>query len=755
MQNSIGQPLTRVDGRAKVTGRATYAAEQKVPNAAHAVMVMSTIAKGRIASIDTAAAERVPGVLAVLTHRNAPKLPDQSQQQQQTQERQQPGGQQGKPAARPTDRKLQLLQSDQVLYANHPVALVIAETLENAQEAASQVTVRYVPERHSVDLEPNIARGYKPQEGGAHHEPTDESRGDMAAALAGADVKLEHVYTTPFEVHNPMEPHATIAVWDGPDKLTLYDATQGPFPDRERAATLLGLHPDNVRVVSPFLGGGFGSKGPTWSHVVLAAMAARHVKRPVKLVVARPQMFGPLGFRSHTRQTIAAGAKKDGTLLGLRHDTVAQTSSFDEFVESASMAARMLYNSPANSTSHRLVRSDIGTPSFMRAPGWSAGTNVLEIAMDEMAYELKMDPMAFRLKNYAEQDPEKGRPWSSKSLRECYQMGAERFGWSRRPMEPRSMREGDTLVGWGMASSVYPVHRNAAAARVRIDPDGSILAESGTQDLGTGTYTVMTQVTADAVGVPPAQVTFRLGDTQDPEAPPAAGSQTATSVGSAVNAAGQALREKLVQLAVSDSNSPLYGLSSQEVVIRGDSLVARSTATRSERLSALFTRHGQQFLEAEAGAKPGSEQDQYSMYVFGSQFAEVRVDASLGQLRVSRMVGVFGAGRILNPRTARSQFIGGMVWGIGLALHEHAVMDSRLGRFVNNNLSEYHIPVNADVPAIEALWVDEVDTHVNPLGVKGIGEIGITGAAAAVANAVFHATGKRVRDYPITLDKLL
>jgi xanthine dehydrogenase YagR molybdenum-binding subunit len=726
MQDSVGKPLTRVDGRAKVTGRAVYAAEQKTPNFAHAVLVTSTIAKGS-ASLDTTAAQRVPGVLAILTHQNAPKL-------------QEPRN------SPPTARKVQLLQSNRVLYAGQPIALVVAETLEAARHAASLVKVQYTREPHSVELEPGLAHAYKPAEGGAHHEPADETRGDLSAGMAAADVKLEHVYTTQFQVHNPMEPHATIAVWEGPDKLTLYDATQGPFPDRERAAALLGISPDNVRVISPFLGGGFGSKGPTWSHVVLAAIAARQVNRPVKLALERPQMFGPVGFRSHTRQTVALGAKRDGTLVALRHDVACQTSSFDEFVESAGMAARMLYTSPANSTSHRLVRSDIGTPSFTRAPGWAAGTNVLEIAMDEMACALKMDPIEFRLKNYAEQDPENGHPWSSKSLRECYRLGAERFGWSKRSPEPRSMRDGNALIGWGMASAVYPVHRSAAAARARLDSDGSILVESGTQDLGTGSYTVMTQIAADSLGVPVSQVTFRLGDTQEAEAPVAAGSQTSTSVGSAVNAAGQALREKLAQLA---------GARPEEISLQRDTLVIRGASARSEKLRDLFARHGQTFIEAQAGAKPGAEQEQYSMYVFGAQFAEVRVDSSLGQVSVSRMLGAFGAGRILNPKTARSQFIGGMVWGMGLALYEDAVMDPRLGRFVNNNLAEYHVPVNADVPAIDAIWVDEVDTHVNPLGVKGIGEIGITGAAAAIANATFHATGKRVRDYPITLDKLL
>jgi xanthine dehydrogenase YagR molybdenum-binding subunit len=727
MQNSVGQPLTRVDGRAKVTGRATYAAEQKVPNAVHGVLITSTVAKGSIASLDTAAAQHAPGVLGILTHLNAPKLPPAK-------------------TSTPTARKVQLLQDNQVLYANQPIGVVVAETLENAQRAAALVSIRYTPAHHTVELEPKLAQAYPPKQAGAHNEPIDEARGDLAGAMGSADVKIEQIYTTPFEIHNAMEPHATIAVWDGPEKLTLYDATQGPFPDRERVASLLGLHPDNVRVIAPFLGGGFGSKGPTWSHVVLTAMAARYVNRPVKLVLERPQMFGPVGFRSRTHQTVAIAARRDGTILGIRHDTVGQTSTFDEFVEAAALPARMLYSSPTISTAHRLVRSDIGTPSFTRAPGWAAGVNVLEIAMDEMAAKLEMDPIEFRLKNYAEQDPDKDRPWSSKSLRECYRLGAERFGWKGRPLQPRSMRDGKTLVGWGMASACYPVHRSAATARARIEEDGSVIAESGTEDLGTGTYTVMTQIAAEALGVLPARVTFRLGDTADGEAPISAGSQTATSVGSAVNAAAGALRAKLAQLA---------GAPPESVSIEDDHLVVGGPAPRSIPLRELVALHHGQPLEVEVSSRPGEERGPYSMYVFGAQFAEVRVDADLGQLRCSRMVGAFGAGKILNPRTARSQFAGGMVWGISMALSEHGVMDPRLGRFVNNNLSEYHVPVNADVPAIEAVWVDEVDTHVNPLGVKGIGEIGITGAAAAISNAVYHATGKRIRDYPITLDKLL
>jgi xanthine dehydrogenase YagR molybdenum-binding subunit len=740
LTQSVGQPMTRVDGRLKVCGRAIYAAEHSIPNLVYGYMVMSSVPKGRISAFDVRAAERSRGVLTVMTHNNTPKLPSLSKASQ---------------AEKPTDRKLQLLQDDRVLYANQPIALVVADTLENAIEGAALVRVKYERQPHQTSLQAGLSQAYTPKKvGGASDDPTSD-RGDFQAAFAGAGAKVDHTYTTPFEVHNPMEPHATIAVWEAADKLTLYDATQGVFNDRQRVATLLGLPPDNVHVISPYIGGGFGSKGPAWSHVLLAAMAARQVKRPVKLVVDRPQMFGMLGMRSHTRQTVASAAGSDGKIVAQRHDTLAQTSSFDEFMETASLTARMLYNSPNNVTNHSLVRSDIGTPSFMRAPGEAPGTYALECSMDELAVALKMDPLELRLNNYAEIDPEKNRPWSSKSLRECYRVGADRFGWSKRPPEPRSMRDGHTLIGWGMASSVYPTRTSPSSARAVIHSDGSVLVEAGTQDLGTGTYTVMTQIAADAIGVSPQSVDFRLGDTDYPETPVSGGSQTAASTGSAVHLAGRALREKLIQMAVTDSRSPLHQAGAQEVAIDGGRIVHTRDNARGETLQTLIARSGQKEIEAHADSKPGEERNRYSMYAFGAQFAEVRVDADLGQLQVSRMVGVFGAGRILNPKTARSQLMGGMVFGIGMALHESAVLDHRLGRFVNNNLAEYHLPVNADVPAIEALWVDEVDEHVNPIGVKGIGEIGTTGAAAAIANAVYHATGKRVRDLPITLDKLL
>ncbi len=739
MADLIGQPIDRIDGRLKVIGRATYAAEHQIPNAAYAVMVTSSIAKGRITSMETSAAEQAPGVLLVMTHKNAMKLPELESQKKGT----------------PTGRVVQVLQDDVVRYSNQPIGLVVAETLEAAMEGARLVQAQYAPETPHIDLESRESEASTPEKVGGAGDPGTSHRGDMQSGMSEAAKRMEAAYWTPFQVHNPMEPHATIAVWEAPDRLTLYDATQGVFSDRKRVAELLGLKPENVRVISPYVGGGFGSKGSVWSHVILAAMAAKQVKRPVKLEVRRPQMFGMLGFRSETRQTVSLGAKDDGSLTALKSETLCHTSTFDEFVETASVTARMLYDSPNNSTTHKVVKSDIGTPSFMRAPGEAPGTFGLEVAMDEMAYALKMDPLEFRLKNYAEQDPEKKKPWSSKSLRECYRQGAERFGWSRRPMEPRSLREGNELIGWGMATAVYPTRRSASNATARLNADGTFSVDAGTQDLGTGTYTIMTQIAADSFGVPASKVKFRLGDTILPETPVSGGSQTAASTGSAVYLASQALREKLIQMAVSDAGSPLSGASAQDIAFENGRMLSRSNPAKGETFQALMARSGQPHVEGQANAKPGEEKERYSMYAFGAQFAEVRVDADLGEVKVSRMVGCFGAGKILNAKTARSQFLGGMVWGVSMALYEEAATDKKRGRWVNNNLAEYHVPVNLDIGNFEALWVDERDEHVNPIGAKGIGEIGITGSAAAIANAVFHATGIRVRDLPITLDKLL
>jgi xanthine dehydrogenase YagR molybdenum-binding subunit len=739
MSAAVGQPIDRVDGKLKVTGQAIYTADHSIPHVAYAVLVTSGIAKGRIASIDTQAAWRAPGVLAILTHKDKLKVAKDPMQVD-------PGS--------PADRALQLLQDDRILYSNQPIAMVIGETLEAAFGAAGMVTVRYAAETPSVRLDEGLPNAYTPKKAGGGGDPGESSRGDFPGEFPLASTRIEQTYSTPFQTHSPMEPHATTAVWDGPDKLTLYDTSQGIFGDRKRVAALLGLAPENVRVICLYVGGGFGSKGPCWSHTVLCAMAARHIQRPVKLVLRRPQMFGPVGCRSATRQIISAGAQPDGTLRALRNETISHTSTFDEFTETATLPARMLYSVANNSTIQRLVRSDIGTPSYTRAPGEAPGTFALEVAMDELAYKLNMDPVELRRKNYAERDENKNLPWSSKSLRECYRRGAERFGWSGRRAEPGSMREGHTLIGWGMATSVYPARRSPASALARWNPDGTVLVEAGTQDLGGGTYTIMTQIAADAVGVPVSQVTFRLGDTRYPETPVSGGSQTAATAGTAVESAGRALRQTILELAAAHPQFSGAGIKAESLSLENGKVVA-SGSGESISVQDLIARSGRPYIEAQASTKANEETKEYSMFSFGAQFAEVRVDADLGQVKVSRMTGAFAAGKILNAKTGRSQFMGGMIWGISFALCEHTTYDERLGRIVNNNLAEYHVPVNADVGDIEVLWIDEDDTHVSPIGAKGIGEIGITGAAAAVANAVYHATGKRIRDLPITPDKLL
>ena len=739
MNDLIGQPLNRIDGRLKVTGRAPYAYEHKIPNVATAVLVTSSIAKGRIVWFDTAAAEKMPGVLLVMTHVNAPKLESMKHQ----------------PSAPPAGRIVQVFQDNVVRYANQPIAVVVAETFEQAEEAAFHVKPKYAQEAHETSLDARVSQAYAPPKVGGAQESPDSVRGDMQAGAADSDIHFKYGYRTAFEVHNPMEPHATIAVWDKPDHLILYDATQGVFSARSRVAHLLSLPEENVRVVSPYLGGGFGSKGPVWSHVVIAAMAAKQLQRPVKLAVARPQMFGMVGYRSETRQTIEIAAKHDGTMTALSNDTVCLTSSFEDYMETAALPVRMLYAVENNKTTHRLIKADLGTPSYMRAPGESVGTTALEIAMDEMAYALKMDPIEFRLKNYAETDPEKKQPWSSKSLRECYRVGADRFGWRNRPSGVRATREGHELIGWGMATAEYPARRSEASAHAELRADETFVVDAGTQDLGTGTYTVMTQIAASTFGVPPGRVNFKLGDTIFPKTPVSGGSQTAASTGSAVYLAAMALQEKLVQMAVNDAQSPLAGVSALDIAFDNGRMYSKSNPSKGETYQEVMARSGQTSVQATADAKPGDEKNKYSMYSFGAQFAEVRVDADLGTVRVSRMLGCFGAGKILNAKTARSQLIGGMVWGASLALYEHAALDARLGRWVNNNLSEYHVPTNADIGEFDAIWMDEKDEHINPIGVKGVGEIGITGAAAAVANAIFHATGMRVRELPITPDKLL
>ncbi|MGN6665419.1 MAG: xanthine dehydrogenase family protein molybdopterin-binding subunit [Trinickia sp.] len=734
--NTLGQPHDRTDGVLKVTGGARYAADFPAAQLAHAVLVTSTIACGRIASIDTTEADAMPGALRVMTSRNAPRLPNGGQPE----------------VDPPAQRRLSLLQNDEVRYDNEPVALVVADTLERAVDAASRLRVTYAPAFAALDFSAAKAHGHPPASmiGGK----PDTERGDVEHGLRSGAVRVDAVYTTPMEHHNPMEPHAIMASWDGP-RLTLYDTTQGVANARKAVAAFLGIPADDVHIISPFVGGGFGCKGSVWSHVVLCAMAAREIGRPVRLALTRPQMFGPVGGRPHTEQHLALAAGDDGTLTGVRHDTYANTSTFEDWTETSGVLTRMLYEVPNLATSHRLVPLNVGTPTFMRAPGETTGSFALESALDELAAALKMDPLALRLKNYAEIDPQEGKPWSSKQLRECYRLGAERFGWAKRTPSPRSMRKGSTLIGMGMATATYPAHRNEAAAFARILPDGTAVVASGTQDLGTGTYTVMTQVAADALGFPLDRVSFALGDSSLPNAPVSGGSQSVASVAPAVKQAATAARERLIDMARADAGSPLHGMTTAELAVVDGWVVARGDPSRRDPAAAILARAGGRPIETHATAKRGEEAQRYAFHSFGAVFVEVHVDAALGTIRVPRVVAVYDVGRLLNAKTGKSQLMGGIVWGIGAALEEASELDPRYGRFVNANLAEYHVPVNADIGTIDVSVLDVPDPHFNALGARGIGEIGITGVPAAIANAVYHATGVRVRDLPITLDKLL
>ena len=733
-----GQGMNRVDGKLKVCGRATFAGEQAVPKMAHATLLTSTVPEGRITRMDTHAAERAPGFIAVLTPFNAPRLPEG-----------------GKAAVNPpAGRVLSLLQDDTVFYNGQPIGIVVADTLEHAVAAARLVRTTYAsgPGKAVLDFDRAKLSAYAPEN--IQQEPADTRRGDVVAAMRDAATTVQATYTTPVEHHNPMEPHATIAAWAG-DELTLYDSTQYVTGVKETMAKTLGISADKVTVVSPFVGGGFGCKGSMWSHVVLAALAARQVGRPVKVVLERPQMFSMVGNRPHTEQRIALGALADASFSAIQHDVIAETSFLEDWTEPSAIVTRMLYACPNQVTTHRLAKLHIGTPTFTRAPGEASGSYALECALDEMAVKLKIDPIELRLRNHAAQDPNKNKPFSSKSLRECYRVGAERFGWSRRNAEAGAVREGRWRIGMGMATATYPANRSAAEALARVLPDGSAVVQSGSQDLGTGTYTVMTQVAADALGITPAKIRFELGDSRMPRAPVSGGSQSVASVAPAVQAACAAVRAKLVAMAVASDDSPLYRQPVDQVIITDGRLHLRDAASTGEMIAVLLARNGGQTVSARGESKPGAEREKYSMHSFGAVFAEVWVDGELGVIRLPRLSGAYAVGKLLNAKTAHSQLMGGLVWGASMALFEDSMRDVRYGRVVNANLAEYHIPVNADIGVIDVAFIPEDDLHVNPLGAKGIGEIGITGVAGAIGNAVFNATGKRIRDLPITLDKLL
>jgi xanthine dehydrogenase YagR molybdenum-binding subunit len=727
---SIGKPFDRVDGRLKVTGVAKYAAEFTLPDLVHAVLVQSTIPAGAITGFDLKEAQDLPGVLAIITPDNAQKLDS---------------------AKGPVHGPL--LQNHEVLFNGQSIAVVVADTLERAQAAAARVRVTYRTDEAVTSMDTAIGQAYVPKAFRNGQRSPDSLRGDPDGGFASGAAKVDATYITPVEHHNPMEPHATIARWQD-DRLTVWTATQGISAAHTTLSGQFGIDRAHVRVICPFVGGGFGSKGNTWPPASLAAMAARIVGRPVKLVLTRAQMYTSNGYRPRTVQKLKFAAAADGVLTAMRHDGFSQMSppSLGEFCEPVALATEFLYACPNVAVSHRLVATNSPLPTYMRAPGEASGVFALESAMDELAVALKMDPVEFRLRNYAERDPHEDKPFASKALRECYRQGAEAFGWSRRSAEARSMRDGNTLIGWGFATATYPTNRSKASVKIRVNADGSIVLQSGTQDIGTGTYTVMSQVAAETLDVPMSRVRFDLGDSSFPPAPVSGGSMTAASVAPAVQAACEAVADKLIGLAKADERLGWNDLDRTALRLRDGMVIGPD-----QRISVaeLLARRSETFVEATADTEPGEERRRYSMHAFGAQFVEVRVDEDLGEIRVSRYVGAFDCGRVLNPKTARSQLIGGITYGIGMALLEETHVDGETGRVVNANIAEYLVPVNADIPDIQTIIVPNDEATSNVLGVKGIGELPMVGVAAAIANAVYHATGVRVRKVPIRIEDVL
>lgn len=732
-RNAVGTPRSRVDGRLKVTGRARFAADHGatdgVDGVVHAVLVESAIGRGRVTGIDTEAARAVPGVLAIIDHRNAPRLPY--------------GDNPFPDSINPEGERLRALQDDRVWFFGQPVAVVVATTLETARHAARLVEVHCAAEPPELDL--GAAPG---------REVDTYTRGDADAAMASSAVRVELGFRLARNHHNPMEPHAIIARWDG-DRLTVWDKTQWVNDSRNELAAVFGIPKESVRCFSRFVGGAFGNGGRTWVHSVIAALAAREVGRPVKLVLTRRQQHFTTGYRPAYEIGVRLGADRDGRLRSIVHDIRGESSRYEFHTEDGVVIpTRELYAIPNVRSTYHIVPVDVSTPTWMRGPGWGTGVYSVECALDELANELGIDPIELRLRNEPSENPDSGLPWSTRGLAECYHVGAREFGWHRRNPTPRSTRDGDWLVGMGMAAGIYATERMNAQAHARLNADGSVLVQSATSDIGPGTYTSMSQVAADALGVDLRVVEFRLGDTNLPPAPVQAVAWTMASVGSAVLTACDQLRQQAVTLATSDERSPLHGVDPADVVVRNGRMHPRNDPTRGETYQELLTRNGRAHLEL-IGSYAPPEESGFSMHTYSAIFAEVGVDARLGIVRVRRMLGVFDAGRIVNPKLADSQALGGMIGGIGQALLERTVTDPNDGRIVNANFADYLLPVNADIPEIRGIYVDGVDNEANPLGVKGLGEIVIVGVAPAIANAVFNATGHRVRELPITPESLL
>ncbi len=735
--------MSRVDGVAKVTGKAKYAAEYFAPDLAYGYVVSSTIAKGKIIRFNTDEVLQIPGVIQLFTHENRPRLAwfDISYKDQDA----------------PPGSPFRPLRDEKVVYNGQPIALVVAETFEIARYAASLVKVEYEEEDHDTALEHNLHRSRKPKSGVASllKSPPPKPRGEFDKAFQAAPFQTTGQHVHSVEHHNPMEMFSSTVVYEKNGKLTIYDKTQGAPNSQLYVSQVFNLPFKDVRVISPYVGGAFGSGLRPQYQLFLAVLAALELKRSVRVSLTRQQMF-TFGHRPATVQNLSLGAKADGTIDAIQHDAIAETSRFEDYFEIVVNWSGMLYPAENTKFTYNLVPLDVFTPLDMRAPGGVTGVPAIEMEIDELAHKVGMDPVEFRLKNYTEKDMDQDLPYSSKELRECFRQGAERFGWSGRKPEPRSMRRGHTLIGWGMATGIWDATQGPARAEAVLTVNGKLRVTSATADIGTGTYTIMTQIAADTLGMPIEDVIFRLGDSDMPLAPIEGGSWTAATVGTAVKVACEELGKKLFKMAQKMKNSPFADVKPEDIVFADAHLRLKDNPSVAVSLRDIVGTNGGRAVSETSTSLPNMlQQRKYARAAHSAVFVEVEVDEDFGTVRVTRAVTAVAGGRILNPKTARSQIIGGMVWGISKALEEESVMDHQFGRFMNHNLSEYHVAVNADIQELDVVFVEENDTIVNPLGVKGLGEIGIVGMPAAVANAIFHATGKRVRSLPITLDKLL
>ena len=736
--NTIGEPISRADGRLKVTGRAVYTADIPLADVAHAVMVHSTIANGRTVSIDTRTAEKAPGVLAVFTHRNMPRMNPTPKPWSHLH----PHGQGYLP-----------LQDDRIHYAGQPIALVVATTRDQAMHAGTLAAVQYQADRAIFFNRETAKEAVDPPQ---FLWPVATSVGDAEKGIREGVLRVAQTYTTSDRHHNQMEPHATVAAWDADGALTLYETTQHIFGARELVSIVLGVPLEKITVVSHFLGGGFGGKAYVWPHTLLTAVAARALSRPVRTQLTRAQMYTMVGHQPATIQTIELAADRRGKLTGIRHESISPTPVFDNYIEYAAMASRHLWAAGTGiATNHKVVHVNRNTPTAMRSPHEALGHFALESAMDELSYAAGVDPVKLRLINDSETDPLSGRPFSTRAIRKCLAEGGARFGWDKRTPAPRSMRDGRYLIGQGMAGAIYTHWRWPANARVTLKSDGSALVEAGMHELGTGTYTVMQQVAADALGLTPEKVTVRLGDTRLPASHASIGSATMANAGASVMLAAKAVRDKAIELALA-GREPLGAGSAPGGIVVDVGTLSFPIKNASITYAELLARHGMSELVADGNYDPVEEANgPKAVFSFAAVFAEVRVDPDLGLVRLNRFVGSYDAGRIINPKTARSQAIGGIIWGVGQALLEQSETDPATGRYLSRNYSGYLVPTNADIPELEVLFVGEFDQEASPLGAKGLGELTAVSVAPAIANAVYHATGKRIRDLPITVEKVL